>query len=330
MIISWNVTNKCNLKCEHCYRDAGKSAPNELSTEEGFNLLNELKEAGCRMIVFSGGEPFMRRDILDLTRHAAKLNLHPVYGSNGTLITKKLARQIIDAGGVAVSISLHMLDKKKLNEFTGSPSYDLAIQAMKNCKEVGLPFQVNTTVLERNYDEIEKICDFAKEIGARSHHVLFMVPVGRAIDIEEETLRSIKSEKLIKKLLKKREELNFDIRPTCAPQFMRFADSMNIDTGRHTKGCIAGTGYCSITPVGDVWPCPYLPMKLGNVLEKSFVDIWKENQTFQELRTMEYEGKCGVCKYKVSCGGCRARAYFYHENIMGEDPTCSYEVNEVE
>ena len=81
----------------------------------------------------------MRRDILDLTRHAAKLNLHPVYGSTGTLITKKLARQIIDAGGVAVSISLHMLDKKKLNEFTGSPSYDLAIQAMKNCKEVGLP-----------------------------------------------------------------------------------------------------------------------------------------------------------------------------------------------
>ncbi|MHA1561956.1 MAG: radical SAM protein [Promethearchaeota archaeon] len=328
MIISWNVTNKCNLKCEHCYRDAGDSLVNELSTEEGFKLLDQIKKAGFRMIVFSGGEPFMRNDILELTQYAASLKLHPVYGSNGTLLTKKLVEKIKEAGGAAVSISLHMLDKDELDKFTGVSSYELSIQAMKNCKELGLPFQVNTTVFERNYDDILNICNLAIELGARSHHILFMVPVGRAINIEEETLKRFKTEKLIQKLLKKREQLKFDIRPTCAPQFLRIADIMGIDTGRHKRGCIAGTGYCSITPTGDVWPCPYLPLKLGNVREKNFDLIWKENKVFQELRSMDYHGKCGICKYKSSCGGCRARAYYYNGNIMGEDPTCSYEVKQ--
>lgn len=325
LILSWNVTNKCNLLCEHCYRDAGKEVENELTTQEGLSLLNEIAKAGFRLMVFSGGEPFMREDILELTRHAVSLGLRPVYGSNGTLLTLDLAKKVKEAGGASVAISLHMVDKEKLDEFCGVPdTYEKSIEAMKNCKEAGLPFQVNTTVLGRNVEVVEQICEFAKEMGAKSHHVLFMVPTGRAEDIEEESLRERQYESLIGKLLKKREELNFDIKPTCAPQFMRIAKQLDIDVGRYTRGCLAGISYCSIIPNGDVWPCPYLPMKVGNVRETPFSGIWANNPVFQRLRTLEYSGKCGLCEFKEACGGCRARAYFYYGDYMAHEPWCPY------
>ena len=115
MIISWNVTNKCNLYCEHCYRNAGKEAEHELTTEEGFSLLTEIAKAGFKLMVFSGGEPFMRKDILELTQHAVKEGLRPVYGSNGILLTEQMVTDIKEAGGSSVAISLHMIDKDKLD-----------------------------------------------------------------------------------------------------------------------------------------------------------------------------------------------------------------------
>ncbi len=329
MIASWNVTNRCNLFCEHCYRDAGEGAKDELDTDEGKALLDELAKAGFRLMVFSGGEPFMRKDILEFTRHAASLGMRPVYGTNGTLITHELVKDILNAGGASVAISLHMMDKEKLDEFCRAPeTYDRAIRAMEICREVGLPFQVNTTVFERNLDDIEQICHLAKEMGAKSHHVLFMVPTGRGKDIEEETLREGQYERLIRVLLRKRKELDFDIKPTCAPQFMRIAKQTNIDTGRYTRGCLAGISYCSITPNGDVFPCPYLPLKVGNVRETPFSEIWATSPVFQRMRSLEYSGKCGPCDFNDTCGGCRARAYFYFDDYMAEEPWCSYKIKD--
>ncbi len=325
MIISWNVTNKCNLLCEHCYRDAGKKVENELSTQEGKVLLEEIAEAGFKLIVFSGGEPFLRSDILELTRHAASLGIRPAYGSNGTLLTWDLAEKIKEAGGASVAISLHMINRVKLDKFCGRKgTFEKSLEAMRNCYEAGLPFQVNTTVFGRNIEEVEQICDLAKEMGAKSHHVLFLVPTGRAENIEEETLKEKEYEKLIRVLLKKRKDLDFDIKPTCAPQFMRVAKQLGIDVERYTRGCLAGISYCSIIPNGDVWPCPYLPLKVGNVRDISFSEIWIKNPVFQRMRTFEYTGQCGICAYKKICGGCRARAYFYYNDYMAQEPWCSY------
>ena len=325
MLASWNVTNECNLFCEHCYRDAGKEHVNELTTQEGKDLLTEIAKAGFRLMVFSGGEPFMRKDILELTEHAVSVGLRPVYGSNGTLLTREMIRKVKKAGGSSVAISLHMVDKDKLDEFCGMPgTYEKSIQAMRNCKEEGFDFQVNTTAFTRNIDEIEKICELAKEMGAKSHHVLFLVPTGRGEDMEEESLREKNYELLISRLLKKREELNFDIKPTCAPQFMRIAAQKGQDMGRYTRGCLAGISYCSIVPNGDVWPCPYLPMKVGNVKETPFSEIWKNSEVFNNMRSLEYTGHCGKCKYKEICGGCRARAHIYYGDYMAHEPWCAY------
>ena len=114
------------------------------------------------------------------------------------------------------------------------------------------------------------------------------------------------------------------MKPTCAPQFLRIADQMGLKT-RFRRGCLAGTAYCIISPKGKVQPCAYLNMELGDVRQTPFDEIWKNSPVLNKLRTMEYSGGCGSCQYKRACGGCRARAAYYHEgDYMAEEPWCLY------
>ncbi|MDA8235238.1 MAG: putative heme d1 biosynthesis radical SAM protein NirJ2 [Clostridia bacterium] len=325
MIISWNTTNQCNMFCEHCYRDAGAKAEEELSTEQGKALLDEIAKAGFKIMIFSGGEPLMRDDIYELVEHAVKLGLKPVFGTNGTLITPEVARRLKEAGAMGVGISLDSVDPVKHDKFRVFPgAWEGAIQGMKNCREAGLPFQIHTTVVDWNMDEVLDITDLAVKLGAMAHHIFFLVPTGRAVNIEEESLRAEQYEELLTKIMKKQLEVPIELKPTCAPQFMRIAKEMGMDL-RFSRGCLAGTHYCIISPMGDVQPCAYLNMKLGNVKEIPFSEIWANSEVLNELRTLKYKGGCGACKYKKACGGCRARAAYYSEgDYMAEEPWCLY------
>ncbi|ABB15441.1 putative heme d1 biosynthesis radical SAM protein NirJ2 [Carboxydothermus hydrogenoformans] len=326
MLVSWNTTNQCNLYCEHCYRDAGAKVEEELSTEEGKALIDEIVKAGFKIMIFSGGEPLMREDILELVDYASQKGLKPVFGTNGTLITLEMAQKLKKAGALAMGISLDSVDPEKHDRFRASPgSWEKAVEGMKNCKAAGLPFQIHTTVVEWNYDEVEQLTDFAVEIGAIAHHIFFLVPTGRAVNIEQESLRAEQYEKLLHRIMKKQKEVPIELKPTCAPQFMRIAKQMGMDL-RFGRGCLAGISYCIISPKGDVQPCAYLNIPLGNVREVPFSEIWKNNPVLNELRTLNYKGGCGTCKYKEICGGCRARAYFYHDgDYMAEEPWCLYQ-----
>ncbi|GAB4260844.1 putative heme d1 biosynthesis radical SAM protein NirJ2 [Thermincola ferriacetica] len=325
MIVSWNTTNQCNMYCDHCYRDAGAKATEELNTEEGKALLDEIAKAGFKIMIFSGGEPFMREDIFDLVAHAKKLGLHPVFGTNGTLITPDVAKKLKELGVMGVGISLDSLDKEKhdnLRKFKGA--WDGAVQGMINCRDAGVPFQVHTTLMDWNYDEAEAITDFAVQIGAKAHHFFFLVPTGRAKNIEEESLRAEQYENILTRIMKKQQEVDIELKPTCAPQFMRIAKQMGMDL-RFGRGCLAGISYCIISPKGKVQPCAYMDMEIGNVRETPFSEIWANSEVFKTLRTMDYKGGCGTCGYKKICGGCRARAAFYHDgDYMAEEPWCLY------
>lgn len=324
MLVSWNTTNACNLYCKHCYRDAGARAHEELNTTEGQKLIDEIAAAGFKIMIFSGGEPLLRDDICELIQYAAQKGLRPVLGSNGTLLTPALARDLKDAGAMAIGISLDSTDPDKHDEFRASPGcWQAAVDGMRACREVGLPFQVHTTVLEWNSDEIESLTDLSVELGARGHHIFFMVPTGRAVDIEQETLRAEQYERLLERIMVKQGQVDIELKPTCAPQFMRIASQMGL-TMRYTRGCLAGTAYCIISPRGDVQPCAYLNIPLGNVRDIPFDQIWRENEVLQKLRTMDYGGGCGQCEYNRICGGCRARAYYYHQDYMAEEPWCLY------
>ncbi|MGQ9511659.1 putative heme d1 biosynthesis radical SAM protein NirJ2 [Thermodesulfitimonas sp.] len=324
MIVSWNATNACNLKCAHCYRDAGAKKADELSTAEGRALIDEIARAGFKIMIFSGGEPVMRDDLYELVAYARDRGLRPVLGTNGTLITPDVARKLKEAGMTAVGISLDSMDKKAHDDLRGvAGSWDAAVDGMRACREVGLPFQVHTTVMEFNYDEVEKITDFAVAVGARGHHVFFLVPTGRAVDIADASIKADQYERLLRRLLTKQREVAVEIKPTCAPQFLRIAKQMGVPT-RFSRGCLAGLSYCLINPVGVVQACAYLDIPAGNVREKPFSTIWREAEVFQRLRTQEYSGKCGQCDYQEVCGGCRARALFYYGDYMAEEPWCLY------
>lgn len=324
-IVSWNVTNACNMYCAHCYRDAGCKAEDEISTADAKKLLTEIKRAGFQIMIFSGGEPLMRPDILELVKFADSLGLFPVFGTNGTLITPQMARDLKAAGARAMGISLDSLDAAKHDKFRSFPGgWQGAVDGMKNCKAAGLPFQIHTTVMDWNAPELEDMIDFAVEIGARAHHFFFLVPTGRAATIEEESLRAEQYEDVLTRIMKKQQTVPIELKPTCAPQFLRIAAELGMKSRFH-RGCLAGLSYCIISPKGKVQPCAYLKEYLGDVRETPFDEIWRNNPVLQKLRTMKYDGGCGACKYQRVCGGCRARAAIYHDgDYMAEEPWCLY------
>lgn len=325
MIVSWNTTNACNMYCDHCYREAGCKAEEELSTSEAKTMLEQIARAGFKIMIFSGGEPLLRPDILELVAYATKLGLRPVFGTNGTLITLDMAKKLKEAGAMGMGISLDSMDAKKHNEFRKFPNaWEGAVQGMKNCREAGLPFQIHTTVMDWNSHELEAMTDFAVELGAAAHHFFFLVPTGRAKTIEAESLRAEQYEAVLTRIMKKQTEVDIELKPTCAPQFMRIAAQMGVKT-RFRRGCLAGTAYCIISPRGKVQPCAYLNMELGDVRETPFDEIWKNSEVLNTLRTLEYKGGCGTCEFKRACGGCRARAACYNDgDYMAEEPWCLY------
>ncbi len=326
MIISWNTTRVCNQFCKHCYRAAGAEPdPNELSTDEGKSLISEIAKAGFKILVLSGGEPLLRADIYDLISHGRDEKLRVVLGTNGTLITPEVAQRLKEAGCARVGISLDDIDPAAHDEWRQMPgAWARSVEAMGQCREAGLAFQIHTTVTERNESVITEMTDLAVELGAAGHHIFFLVPTGRGVGVESESLKAAAYERLLNRLLEKQREIEIELKPTCAPQFMRIAKRKSIPM-RYTKGCLAGTSYCVIIPNGDVQPCPYLQLKVGNVRETPFSQIWADNPIFRKLREAEVGGRCAGCDCADICGGCRARAFYYSDgDYMAEEPWCLY------
>lgn len=320
------------MYCKHCYREAGPNERknDELSTNEGKKLIREIAKAGFKIMIFSGGEPLLREDLFELTEYANAIGLICGIGTNGTLIDKEIAERLKKSKVHAVAISLDSLDENKHDEFRQlKGSFNKTIQGIKESINAGLKVQINTTVTKSNYDEITKITDYMSSLGGHSHHPFFLVEVGRGKNIGSKGLNKKEYKDIINKILEKQKYTNIELKPTCAPQFMTVAKEKGMNM-RFSRGCIAGIKYCCILPNGDVHICPYLPIKVGSVREKSFDEIWSENEIFNKLRNYSnYKGKCGSCSEMDICGGCRARAFSRTDDYMQEDTFCLKEdINE--
>jgi radical SAM protein with 4Fe4S-binding SPASM domain len=258
------------------------------------------------------------------------------------LIDDKVAMKLKDAGMWTVAISLDSSVPERHDEFRGvNGCWERAINAIKLLKKAGIQVQVNCTVTQENYDEIEKIMELAEDLGVDNFHLFFLVPTGRGTDVEDITPKMY--EEMINRTLSKTKKFKLNVKPSCAPQFMRVAKDREIDMSRWVRGCMAGLYYCRIYPSGDVTPCPYMPISLGNIRKRSFKDIWFNSKVFQDLRDFgKLKGKCGLCEHQEICGGCRARAYgvatehmdfcgALHEpkenegDYLAEDPWCIYQ-----
>ena len=342
LVLSWNVTRKCNLKCSHCYVNATtQELKNELDTEEAKMLMDQISEVSRPLLILSGGEPLMRKDVFELISYGSAKGFKMGLGSNGSLIDGRVAKELKKAGIATVSVSLDSSIPEQHDDFRGvKGSWEKTVAAIRALKEQNVLVQVNTTVTQQNYGEIEDIMSLAERLGVENFHLFFLVPTGRGVKVTD--ISPNKYENMIKIAFSKAGRHKLNIRPSCAPQFMRIAKDVGLDMRQWIRGCIAGLYYCRVYPNGDVTPCPYLPVRLGNVREKTFREIWRTSEVFKNLRDFTaLKGKCGACNYKDVCGGCRARAYGLssdfidfcgdlHEptgltgDYLKEDPWCVY------
>ncbi len=338
-LIAWELTRSCNLDCVHCRAGASRGPySNELTKEEIFRIMEEIKEVASPVIILTGGEPLLRKDIFEITRKAVECGFKPVLATNGTLLTEDIAKELKACGIARVSISLDGADPSAHDGFRKMPgAFEGAIKGIEVLKKVGIPFQINTTITAVNIEEIPKVHELAKKLGAVAHHVFLLVPVGRGKELKNQSISPEKYEEILHWFYEQREKSGLQLKATCAPFYYRILRQRAKKEGKKvdfktfgldavTRGCLAGTGFCFISHVGVVQTCGYLEIPCGDLRKQSFKDVWENSEVFNKLRDFKnYKGKCGICEYLRVCGGCRARAYEATGDYLEEEPLCTYQ-----
>jgi AdoMet-dependent heme synthase len=319
LIVAYEATAACNLSCGYC-RACASPLPDsdELSTEEALSFLSSISSLQP-MLILSGGEPLLRPDIFQIARHAIALGMRVSLASNGTLITPQMADEIQSSGISRVSISLDGASPKKHDHSRGKGSFQAAMQGMK-CLRGKVDFQINNTLTSHNEHDVALIFDLAQNVGARALHFFFLVATGRGR--EEDLISPKRQEQLLMEIDRERALRHLEVQVTCAPQYARMAARGKGRAG----GCLAGKSFVFVSRRGDVYPCGYFPLRVGNIREKNFIEIWENAPQLRALRERVLNGKCGRCSFSGVCGGCRARAYAKTGDFLGPDPSCLLEV----
>ena len=350
-VISWNLTYRCNLACEHCYLDAGGTPlvgtenfadRSELGTEECFRVIDEIAAFAPEcMTILTGGEPLLRRDILEIVQRAADRGLWVVVGTNGVRITENVAKRLADAGARGLSLSLDALDPDRHDRFRKvRGAWRNTVEGAEILNRNGLPFIVQTTAGSHNLGELEAIADFACErLAAKVWNLYFLVPTGRGQFVSDITPTQYDDVLGSLYRIQRKYQRRMLVNAKCAPHYIKTVleqAALSADGSAATElpirtysdgagGCPAGTHYMGIRPNGDVTPCPYLPVFAGTLRSASLADLWSSSELFAGVRRRaSLGGRCGECEMNGHCGGCRARAFGMTGDLMSEDPLCTH------
>ncbi len=352
-VIFWNITNKCNLTCDHCYISAGpdKERAGELSTEEAKAFIDDVSEMGVPLLLFTGGEPLVRNDFWELAAHAKTKKLRAVISTNGTLITKNIAKRLKDSGISYVGISIDGADSETHDAIRNQRgSFAKAIQALKNCVELDLKCGIRITASKDNVEEIPNLLDLCLELGVPRFCLYWLVPSGRGKGMYDD--KQLNREEILKTLdflFEKAKTLDprlIEILTVDAPQdgiylLKKMKEENHPEYENAYKllsftgdSCSAGDRAANVDPVGNIYACQFAQrpeLVVGNVRDHKFSEIW--NNSDSEILTKfrakkgELKGICGDCVNKDVCGGgCRIRALNQHRDIWAEDSMCPCDV----
>ncbi len=341
-LVFWELTARCNLKCVHCRAEAKDDfVAGELTTAEILAVARDIRDAGDPIMILTGGEPLVRKDFFDIARACVGMFSRVALATNGTLVDDEIARRIVSAGIQRVSVSLDGAKASTHDAFRGVPgSFEATVRGYDAMARAGASLQVNATVSRHNIDEVEELLNFVLARKAAAFHVFALVPVGCGAQISDDArLSSAQMDEFLRWLFLKSIELRdrIHIKATCAPQYYRIMREVSREKGlampdaghgmhAMTRGCLAGSAVCFISRTGDVQPCGYLPLCVGNVRKTKFGEIWRESDVFQSLRDpASLKGKCHACGYRKVCAGCRARSFAEGADFLGEDPDCAFE-----
>jgi radical SAM protein with 4Fe4S-binding SPASM domain len=223
-LIFWEVTKGCNLRCIHCRASATElSSPTDLSTKTALQIIDQIAAAANPILVLSGGEPLYRSDIFQLARYATGKSLRVALATNGTLVTKEVARMIVDAGIKRVSISLDGADSLTHDTFRGIPgAFDAAVYGLRNLKALGMSVQINMTIARHNARQLPQVLALAKSLGADALHTFLLVPVGCGVDIAaEQMVPPEEYEEMLNWFYDQSLEGGIELKATCAPHYFR-------------------------------------------------------------------------------------------------------------
>ena len=348
-MVFWNLTDRCNLSCSHCYSRSGpdRDTSTELSTKEALALIDDFAAMGVPLILFSGGEPLLREDIWELARNAHEKGIKMALSTNGTLITAGVARKIKECGIEYAGISLDGAKPSTHDRFRNcTGAFERSITGFSHCHVVGLRSGVRITLTNENCDELVALVDLAKTIGASRFCLYWLVPAGRGMDAYNRLqLGPDAVTDALNLLYRKAQETDpsvMEFLTVDSPQdCIHLLKSMERDQSPDlcdaqslvaslNGGCSAGDRVANIDPQGNVYPCQFArspEFLIGNVREKSFSALWADSShpVLDRFRNkpMLLTGKCGTCRHRELCGGgCRVRAYAASGDFYAEDPFC--------
>lgn len=319
------ITSRCNHHCGHCFASSTTKAPSdELSDEEFLDVINRISHENLRAISITGGEPLIRAGLV--FQILEQLRGHPVkktLNTNGWFLTKETAKRLKEAGLDIVQVSLDSSIEEKHDNFREMKgSYKRALEAIENSFEVGLETHVRTTITPFNYDEMSAILELALERGADRLVVKPLIQSGRA-SYRCESLSSEQHRIAITDLLNQIHENprisqnNVEFLTPCFPFLI------DQEYTQHSEACECGDGLAFIASNGDVQPCGYAHITLGNILEADLESIWTDSPELSVWRDHRLNGKCLVCKFASVCrGGCRAAVYETTGSLTTPDPAC--------
>jgi AdoMet-dependent heme synthase len=339
MLVIWEATQACDLACIHC-RASAQSERNagELTTEQGYRLLDEIRSFGEPLMVFTGGDPLKRPDLYDLIRYSVKIGLRTNVTPSATpLLTAEAIDRFKEAGVTRMAISVDGHDAESHDYFRGIPgTFARAMFALEHAQKIGLDTQFQTTVTRRNMGNLPEIGKIVESVGSKMWSLFFLIVTGRAQAGDD--LQAPEYEEVFRFMYELSKTAPFGIKTTEAMHYRRYiaqrmkeeghggSNAAAKDVAFRTAGVSDGRGFVFVSHMGEIFPAGFLPLSGGNVLHDSLTDVYRNSDLFKTLRDpQKREGKCGVCEYVKVCGGSRSRAYALTGDVLAEDPRCVYQ-----
>ncbi|MFA5364046.1 MAG: radical SAM protein [Candidatus Bathyarchaeia archaeon] len=333
-MMTWRCTRACNYHCVNCSFGSNPYPINEIDTEGGKRIVDELHEMGAKWFGLSGGEPLVRKDIFEIIAHAKDLGMNISLISNGYYVKGDILDQLIK---YEVMTAISVDGTEATNDLTrGKGSYAIALTAMKNLSDAGIFDCIVSTLNKRNCSEVDHIAELGYKYNATRVVYHNYVPVGRAQEHLELAPTPQQYEVVLNRIydlmMEYKDKMNINV---YCPFFARIAKQRgmpdfdywfnNVFLGQ----CFIGGRYMGLLENGDIRPCGFNEgYRMGNIKNKSMAEIWDAMQdtdlTLNLRDRSNLKGKCGVCEYREICGGCRTRAEIYTGDLFASDPACAY------
>jgi len=324
MLVYWEMTRACRLACRHCRAEAVlQRSDRELTTTQGERLLDQIVAFGRPLphLVFTGGDPLRRPDLLHLVREARTRGIGTSVSPSATDdLTPATIADLRDAGVQSMSLSLDGSTARRHDAFRGvEGTFSMTVRAARWIREAGVPLQVNTLVTTETVDDLPAIHDVLRDLGIMRWSLFFLIGVGRGAELRE--IGPARSERLFHWLLDLEQVSPFPIKTTEAMHYRRVAatrmrrsglgrDAIECSPLGRGFGVRDGNGIVFVAHDGTIHPSGFLPIACGDVRTTSLADAYRSDPLFVSLRDARaFHGKCGGCPFAVICGGSRARAY---------------------